>query len=84
MKRTALALGIIVAGTSPLMAQEMLDANEDGFVSLVELQATYPDVTEADFTEADANGDGLLDEEELAATREAGLIPMAEEEDSES
>ncbi|TYB77534.1 hypothetical protein [Maritimibacter fusiformis] len=84
MKRTALALGIIVAGTSPLMAQEMLDANEDGFVSLVELQATYPDVTEADFTEADANGDGLLDEEELAAAREAGLIPMAEEEDSES
>ncbi len=79
MKRTALALIIAAAGTAPLMAQDMIDANEDGFLSLAEIQAVYPDVTETDFTEADANGDGLLDEEELAAAREAGLIPMAEE-----
>lgn len=83
MKRTALALGLIVAGTSPLMAQEMLDANADGFLSLVELQVAYPDVTEADFIEADTDGDALLDEEELAAAREAGLIPMAEGEETE-
>lgn len=79
MKRTALALIIAAAGTAPLMAQDMIDANEDGFLSLAEIQAVYPDVTETDFTEADANGDGLLDEEELAAAREAGLIPKAEE-----
>lgn len=79
MKRTAIALVIAAAGASPLLAQDMLDANEDGFLSLAELQAAYPDLTEEAFTEADANGDGVLDQDELAAAREAGLIPMAEE-----
>jgi hypothetical protein len=80
MKRIPLALIIAAAGATPLLAQDMIDLNEDGYLSLTEVQTAYPDVTEADFTLADTNGDGLLDEDELAAAREAELIPMADEE----
>ncbi len=35
----------------------------------------HPDDTPEAFSEADANDDGVLDADELAAAQEAGLIP---------
>lgn len=73
MKTTPMALGLLILSAPALLAQ---DADGDGLVTMEELTAAYPDVTEEAFTEADTNGDGALNAEELAAAREAGLIPM--------
>lgn len=44
-----------------------VDANADGMVTLEELAAAHPDVTEDQFRAADDNGDGVLSQEEYAA-----------------
>jgi Ca2+-binding EF-hand superfamily protein len=67
MKHTALATAILLAGAGTAMAEDMLDANADGMITLDELLAVYTDVTEEQFIQADANGDGVLDADELAA-----------------
>lgn len=43
------------------------DADGNGTVSMEELKAVMPDVSEDKVKAADANGDGQLDEEEYAA-----------------
>lgn len=60
----------------PAMAQDAaIDVNGDGNYSFPELQAAVPDITLDDFTLLDANGDGLLDAEEIAVGIEADLLP---------
>ncbi len=73
MKTAPIALSLLLASTPALFAQ---DADGDGLVTMEELVAAYPDVTEDAFNAADTDGSGSLDEDELAAAREAGLIPM--------
>lgn len=50
------------------------DADGDGLYSVEEVTAAYPTVTPELFGEMDANADGALDAEELAAAVAAGLI----------
>ena len=54
-----------------------LDANGDGLLSVSEVQAVYPDVTAEQFSAMDLNADGALDEPEIAAAQEAGVMPAA-------
>lgn len=71
-----LPVALLALATSPLMAQDAeIDVNGDGMYSYPELQVVMPDMTEDEFTVLDANGDGLLDADEIAAGTEAGLLP---------
>ena len=54
-----------------------MDANEDGVLSLAEVQAVYPDMSEDQFTTVDLNGDGVLEDAEVKAAQEAGLMPAS-------
>ncbi|MEH6829490.1 hypothetical protein [Sulfitobacter sp.] len=68
---TALCMPAFAMGQSAVQA----DADGDGVLSLAEVQAVYPDVTEDMFTTADLNGDGMLEDAEVKAAQEAGLMP---------
>lgn len=54
-----------------------VDANGDGILSAAEVQAVYPDVTPEQFSAMDLNADGALDEAEVVAAQEAGMMPAA-------
>lgn len=56
-------------------AQTVADANGDGVLTLEELQAVFPEVGADSFADMDANSDGMLDQDEIAAAQEAGKIP---------
>ena len=53
---------------APAWAQ---DADGDGMVTMEELVAQYPDVTGEMFASMDTDGDGALNEDEIAA----GMLP---------
>ncbi|PYC49445.1 hypothetical protein DI396_00420 [Litorivita pollutaquae] len=69
------------AMTLPAMAQEAaeIDANGDGVMTLDEVQAVYGDVTAESFSAADENKDGALDDDEMVAAQEAGILPKPAE-----
>lgn len=54
-----------------------VDSDGDGVASFTELLAVYPTLTEDGFSAIDANADGVVDEAEMAAAQEGGLIPEA-------
>ena len=56
-----------------------VDANGDGILSVAEVQAVYPDVTTEQFSAMDLNADGSLDDGEVQAAQEAGLMPLPNE-----
>ena len=68
----AACLGALFASTA---AAQEVDADGDGMVTLEELLAVYPTVTEETFAAADTDADGMLSADELAAAQEVGLIP---------
>lgn len=70
---TALCLPAFAMGQSAMQ----VDANEDGVLSLAEVQAVYPDMTEEQFATVDLNGDGTLEDAEIKAAQEAGLMPAS-------
>lgn len=78
MKTTRFTLAVLLAGTTTAFAQDALDSDADGMVSLAELQAVYADFAEADFAQVDIDGDGVLNGDELALARESGMVPAAE------
>ncbi len=65
-----LALGVAAGFAVPAFSQAVdftaLDADQNGSVSLEELQAVMPDLTEETFNAADADGSGDLSQEEFA------------------
>jgi len=69
---SALAAGPVLAGDAAVPG----DSDGNGTLSLAEVQAMYPTVTEAVYTAADVNHDGVLDEGELKSAQESGAIPM--------
>lgn len=74
MKKTALIILPALLAT-PLLAQAALvDADGNGTYSYTEISAAYPEVSEDVFAQIDANGDGEVDADELAAAQDAGLI----------
>ena len=79
IKVVPVAFGLLLAATPALFAQDAgPDVDGDGMVSMEEFTAAYPELTEETFTMADANADGSLDEAEIAAAAEAGILPMTE------
>jgi hypothetical protein len=54
------------------------DANQDGMLSLEEVQAILPEVTTDTFMAVDADGDGLINADELAVAQTEGLMPEAD------
>ena len=44
-------------------------------VSLDEIRAVHPDFPEADFTQVDIDGDGLLNDDEMALAYGSGILP---------
>ena len=74
-RKTTLTLIAATLTATTSFAMTEIDANGDGVLSMGELLAIYPEMTEEQFVEADADSNGLIDETELAAARESGLIP---------
>lgn len=65
--------------TVPALAEDApIDTDGDGLVSLVELQAAFPEATEEAFTIADTDADGMLSPDELLAAQEAGTLPLGD------
>lgn len=54
-----------------------VDTDGDGVASFTELLAVYPTLTEEGFSAIDENGDGVVDDAEMAAAQEGGLIPAS-------
>ena len=55
-----------------------IDTDGDGLYSFPEMTAHYTEMTAEEFTMVDANGDGLLDMEEVSAATDAGLLPVTD------
>ncbi len=71
----AVTAAVALSLSALAVSAQTLDADGDGMVSFDEMLAVYPDTTQDAFSAIDANADGLVDEAELAAAREAGLVP---------
>ena len=67
------ALAASVAFSANAMTTE-IDADGDGMASLLELLVSYPELTEELFREMDTNGDGLINDEEMAIAVDLGML----------
>lgn len=73
MKKFLIAAAVLgFAGSA--VAQEVTDTDGDGAYSMEELMVTYPNLTPETFAMIDANADGVVDADELAAAQEAGTL----------
>ncbi|AAV95404.1 hypothetical protein KQ247_19580 [Ruegeria pomeroyi] len=70
------ALGMALPATA--WAQSSADTDGDGVLTLTEVQAANPEVDPETFVRMDANGDAVLDSEEVAAAQQAGLLPASD------
>jgi Ca2+-binding EF-hand superfamily protein len=57
------------------------DNNQDGMLSLEEVQTILPEMTTDTFMEVDADGDGLINADELTVAQTEGLMPEADSTD---
>ena len=80
MKNAIFATLAATALTLPQLAvaEAQIDADGDGQLSVEELRAVYPEVSEDMFKALDTDADGQLNEEEFAAGQDAGLLPKSE------
>lgn len=77
-KLTAIALSTLCLPVYAMgQGAAELDVNGDGLLSVSEVQAVYPDVTAEQFSAMDLNADGALDDAEVVAAQEAGVMPAA-------
>ncbi len=51
------------------------DANGDKMLTLDEMKASYPEISEDQFMQADADSDGALSAQELTDATQAGVLP---------
>ncbi len=65
---------VSLVATSVVAMTADVDTDGDGFASMAELQAIYPDLTEEQFLEIDTDGDGLINDEEMLIAVDAELI----------
>ena len=75
MKTILLSTTIIAALTATGFAAAQVDTNGDGFLTLDEVNAAFPDIKAEEFSAMDVNADGVLDNSEVAAAQDAGLMP---------
>jgi Ca2+-binding EF-hand superfamily protein len=81
MKRIPLVLAsaaFVGATAGVAVAQAEMDTDGDGMFSFNEMLAAFPTLTEETFISIDANADGTVDEAELLAAQESGLVPATE------
>ncbi|WP_370401686.1 hypothetical protein [Sulfitobacter sp. JB4-11] len=79
LTKTAILSMFLVPGVALAMTAAEVDANGDGLLSVAEVQAVFPDVTAEQFSAMDLNADGGLDDGEVEAAQEAGLMPAPSE-----
>ena len=72
------ALLAMLMATSALAMPDEIDTDGDGLASMAEIQAFYPEVTDALFVEIDTDEDGYVNDEELLAAVGAEIIPDPE------
>lgn len=77
-KTTAFAATLLVLSNAAFAMSDS-DANGDKMITLEELQAAYPEVSEDMFNEADSDQDGVLTTVELADAIAAGVLPKPSE-----
>jgi hypothetical protein len=81
MKRFAILLAPVVlasAAFAQTALPEVADTDGNGTWSLAELQAVWTDLTEDGFKGIDANTDGAVDQAELQAAVDNGVITVPE------
>lgn len=81
MKRIAILLAPMALATAAFAQAtlpEVADTDGNGTWSLVELQAVWTDLTEEGFNGIDANADGAVDQAELQAALDNGVIMAPE------
>ena len=71
MKKLLATLAVSLFAITAAQAAELadLDKDADGMVSMEEAKAMMPDLSDEKFKAADADGDGKLNAEELAALK---------------
>lgn len=85
MKNLALLMATVTGLGFAAMAQaqtalpEIVDTDGSGAWSLGELQTVWPDITQDTFTAVDANTDGSVDNAELTAAIDAGVVVVPTE-----
>ncbi len=82
MTKSPFATGAALMLVLPVMAQAAeftaMDTNQDGYLTVSELQAALPDLSEDDFNAVDVNADGVLNEAEVAAAQSEGIFPSGD------
>lgn len=73
-RMTLLLAGLIGLGAATSALAEAQDIDGDGVYSMEELMAAYPSLTDEVFTTIDSNGDGAVDDAELTAAVDAGVL----------
>ncbi|MEM7720059.1 MAG: EF-hand domain-containing protein [Pseudomonadota bacterium] len=74
-RMTWILAGLLGLGVSTAaLAADVVDADGDGVYSMDELAVAYPGLTEELFTTIDGNGDGAIDDAELTAAVDAGVL----------
>lgn len=79
LTKTAVLALFLAPGLAMAMTAAEVDANGDGLLSVAEVQAVFPDVTAEQFSAMDLNADGGLDDGEVEAAQEAGMMPAPSE-----
>jgi len=76
MRRAAVGTLMAALIAAPAFAVTVSDVDTDGdsLISFTEMTVMYPDLTEDAFGAVDTSGDTLVDEAELAAALESGMI----------
>lgn len=76
MRRAAIGAVMVAMFAAPAFALTVSDVDTDGdnLVSFAEMTVKYPDLTEEAFGDIDTSDDSYVDETELAAALEAGVI----------
>ncbi len=76
MTKLHFAIPALLVGVSlsPVMAQEVADADGNGTYSLEELMVAYPSLTAEVYATIDSNTDGAVDATELQAAVDAGTL----------
>lgn len=72
--RATLTIAVLSLSTAAF-AMSDADANGDKMLTLDEMKAAYPEISEDQFMQADADSDGVLSEQELSDATQAGVLP---------
>ena len=73
--RLSAGLALWLLAVPLAQAATELDRDGDGQLSFEEVQRLYPDIDARTFLAMDLDADGALDDDEVVAARQAGLMP---------